>query len=161
MKHKIGAFRAYADEDRYQLEVNRHDGYGAANSTCVHAQQYVEKMIKEKIVEFGGDPPRTHNLLSLMSELEAMSGYEAPPDIIFCMSTLNGYYFNLRYPDKTIIKASPEMAEVAHEYAEAIVSWLESCVPDGHSNQKLKEKRDHRSMRERIANRMAGSKRSQ
>lgn len=32
-------------------------------STCMHAQQYAEKMIKEKYVElFDSEPDRTHNL---------------------------------------------------------------------------------------------------
>lgn len=128
MKHKVGAFRAYAEVDRDQLEVNARDGYrSTANSSCVHAQQYVEKMIKEKIVEFGGDPPRIHNLVSLMAEFEATSGIQAPEDIQLCLSTLNSYYFEMRYPDEDIVIATTEMAEIAHEYANATVAWLETC----------------------------------
>ena len=128
MKHKIGAFRAYAEIDRDQLEVNARDGYkSTANSSCVHAQQYVEKMIKEKIVEFGGVPPRIHNLVSLMTEFEKISGIIAPDDIQLYLSTLNSYYFEMRYPDEGIVIASTEMAEIAHGYASYTVAWLESC----------------------------------
>lgn len=129
MKHKVGAFRTYAEVDRDQLEVNARDGYkSTANSSCVHAQQYVEKMIKEKIVEFGGDPPRIHNLVSLMTVFEELSGIQAPNDIQLYISTLNSYYFEMRYPDDGIVIATTEMAEIAHEYADSTVAWLESCV---------------------------------
>ena len=128
MKHKIGAFRAYAEIDRDQLEVNARDGYrSTANSSCVHAQQYVEKMIKEKIVEFGGDPPRIHNLVSLMAEFERISGIQAPDDVQLYLSTLNSYYFEMRYPDEDIVIATTDMAEIAHEYADSTVAWLETC----------------------------------
>ena len=137
MKHKVGAFRAYAEIDRDQLEVNARDGYkSTANSSCVHAQQYVEKMIKEKIVEFGGDPPRIHNLVSLMTEFEKTSGITVPDDIQLYLSTLNSYYFEMRYPDEGIVIASTEMAEIAHEYAYYTVAWLESCdskIINGHN----------------------------
>ncbi len=125
MRYKVGAFRIEADEDLNQMEVNRKDGYSTPKSTCVHAQQYVEKMLKEKIVELGDDqPPPIHNLNSLLSIVEEMQGCEAPEDISIYASTLNSYYIHMRYPGPTPAEATPEMAEVAHSYAISVVAWL-------------------------------------
>ncbi|MBE6519468.1 MAG: hypothetical protein E7Z70_08075 [Thermoplasmata archaeon] len=45
------------------MEFNASNGFQPAMSTCMHAQQYAEKMIKEKYVElFDSEPDRTHNL---------------------------------------------------------------------------------------------------
>ena len=51
MKVKKGDFEKFALEDLSQMEYNSKNGFEQASSTCMHAQQYAEKMIKGKIVE--------------------------------------------------------------------------------------------------------------
>jgi len=49
MKLKKGDFKKFALEDLKQMEYNSKNGFEQAKSTCMHAQQYVEKMIPEDI----------------------------------------------------------------------------------------------------------------
>ena len=75
MRPNKGAYRLDAEEDLEQLIYNKKDGFGLAKSSCVHAQQYVEKMIKDKIVDFDVDPQKSHDLITLLFKLSDVVVY--------------------------------------------------------------------------------------
>jgi hypothetical protein len=71
MKLEPGDFAGFAEEDLEQMEYNARDGFRLARSTCMHAQQYAEKMIKDRIVQIDSDePPKTHDLVVLLRILK-------------------------------------------------------------------------------------------
>ena len=47
MRFEVGDYRNFAQVDLRQLEINKIHGFEFVESTCIHTQQYVEKMIKE------------------------------------------------------------------------------------------------------------------
>ena len=57
------------------MGINEIHGFEPVESTCVHAQQYVEKMIKEKLVELGQNPRFDHDSSMIFGYL-LDSGYE-------------------------------------------------------------------------------------
>lgn len=131
MKYERGAFRANAEEDYNQLLYNRQDSFRLAKSSCTHAQQYVEKIVKEKFVEIGEDPPRIHDISVLLKRLSDVSAIEID-DILIKASTLSNYYVALRYPDPFPMYVSQEDAEDAFEWACEIVGWIEHNICTDH-----------------------------
>lgn len=134
MKHKVGEFRSKAEIDLRQILRNEPYGYDPYESTCVHAQQYAEKMLKEALVILGRDPNFIHSLETLVGEVSDASGIDAPSDIVMYASTLDQYYINVRYPSRTSVYVDAEVAEEAFLYAKAIVEWSESIVRTSKSN---------------------------
>ena len=50
MRPEKGAFRRFAESDLEQMESNAMNGFQPALSTCMHAQQYAEKMLKAHLI---------------------------------------------------------------------------------------------------------------
>lgn len=65
------SFYAYAQSDLQQMEINKEHGYIPYSNTCVAAQQYVEKMLKDKLQDFEDFPPKTHNIHVLMRHCQS------------------------------------------------------------------------------------------
>ena len=125
MRYKVGDFRSFAEEDLAQLKLNRQFGFELGKSSCVHAQQYAEKMIKEKTVELGEDPRFDHNLVTLLNVLSEI-GMEISEDLYLKSSVLTSYYIAARYPGSTEVEFNPETAEEAYSYALEIGEYMES-----------------------------------
>ena len=75
MRFEVGDYRNFAQVDLRQLEINKIHGFEFVESTCIHTQQYVEKMIKEKLVELGQNPRFDHDSSMIFGYL-LDSGYE-------------------------------------------------------------------------------------
>ncbi len=125
MRYEVGDYRRFAEVDYRQLEINKQHGFEPAESTCIHSQQYVEKMIKEKLVQFGQDPRFDHDLSVLLSLLSD-AGVKISEDILMKASILSGYYLAARYPGTKKLEFGEETAEEAYNSAMEIVSFLDS-----------------------------------
>ena len=115
MKLEKGDFARYAEVDREQMEVNARNDFRPAGSTCVHAQQYVEKMLKAKLLEKGIQYPRKHDLVSL---LELFDDKEMLDRHIEDAANLSDYATAFRYERRV---PSVEEMEAAFISAQSIV----------------------------------------
>ena len=131
MKPDIGSFRDFARADLEQMEYNAKNGFQPALSTCMHAQQYAEKMLKEKYVElFGREPQRTHNLKTLLGYI-LPNDYDIDEDIIMKAGILSNYYMASRYPDfGGADEIDEEAAEEAYMWSLEIVEFIGAIGKD-------------------------------
>ena len=134
MRPNKGAYRLDAEEDLEQLLYNKKDGFRLAKSSCVHAQQYVEKMIKDQIVDFDVDPQKRHALITLLFKLSDVSSTKIDENILFLAGSLSHFYISLRYPCPDPVMASPEDAENAFEWAMEIVEWIDKNIKSNDNN---------------------------
>ena len=113
------------------MEFNASNGFQPAMSTCMHAQQYAEKMIKEKYVElFDSEPDRTHNLKILIGQI-LPEDYKVDADIILKAGMLSSYYMASRYPDYGGTKEiTEEAAEEAYRWSLEIVGFIDRIHRD-------------------------------
>ncbi len=131
MKLEPGDFAGFAEEDLEQMEYNAKDGFRLARSTCMHAQQYAEKMIKDRIVQIDSDePPKTHDLVVLLRILKPSDG-EIDEDILHKASILTYYYMGSRYPDFDVKEEMTEdAAEEAYRWSLEIVDYISRIIKD-------------------------------
>jgi len=113
------------------MEFNASNGFQPAMSTCMHAQQYAEKMIKEKYVElFDSEPDRTHNLKILIGQI-LPEDYKVDADIILKAGMLSSYYMASRYPDYGgTEEITEETAEEAYRWSLEIVGLIDRIHRD-------------------------------
>ena len=135
MKLEKGDFARYAEVDREQMEVNARNDFRPAGSTCVHAQQYVEKMLKDKIVElFDEEPLKTHDLLVLLRAILPDIG-AVDDSTLHKVSILTSYYMASRYPDVGLDDDwSEETAEEAYTWSKEIVEFIGRISRDESGN---------------------------
>jgi len=138
MKYKIGQYRRFAEDDFKQLEINMGEGFAPYQSTCVHAQQYAEKMLKEKQVEFGMDPRFEHNLVTILNEL-SVNGLPITEDIYSKASILSNYYMTARYPGYKDLEFGEETAAEAYQYSLDIVGYIDMFFMDEGGNICMRE----------------------
>lgn len=62
----IESLRLSAEEDLWTAELVRDSDDEKTRIICFHLQQYVEKMIKAKLLEIGVQYPKKHDLVSLL-----------------------------------------------------------------------------------------------
>ena len=131
MKLEKGSFLEFAKADLDQMEFNAINGFQPALSTCMHAQQYAEKMIKEKHVElFGTEPERTHNLKTLIGHI-LPEDCEIDADLILKAGMLSSYYMASRYPDYGgTEEITEETAEEAYRCSVEIVEFIDKIRKD-------------------------------
>ncbi len=93
----------------------------------MHAQQYVEKIIKDKIVElFGIEPEKTHNLRVLLASV-IPDGYDIDLDLMLKAGILSDYYVATKYLDYAVLsEITVESAEEAYQWSLEIVSFVDS-----------------------------------
>ena len=128
MKHKPGDYLSFALNDLEQMDINRLQGFKPLVSTCYHAQQYAEKMMKEGLVRLKINPPQTHDLTALLKLFPENS---IPEDIFLYASVLNPYMVTARYP--TTVRPSDfstELAEEAYDFAILIGKWIFSMIDE-------------------------------
>jgi len=92
-----------------ELRVRRLPNYDAC---CFHAQQCAEKYLKAFLVSRKVEPPRTHNLVDLLTMSVAQD--EALELIRGALELLNAYAVDIRYPGESATK------EEAREAAKAM-----------------------------------------
>lgn len=91
---------------------------------CFHAQQAAEKSVKAVLIHFGIAHDRTHNLRTLISQVQAV---RAVPDDVIESVGLSDYAVAMRYPgEREPIEEDEYLTSVA--IAERVVCWAESIV---------------------------------
>lgn len=128
MMYELGSFRRMAESDLAQMELNRNRGLSPYPSTCFHAQQYAEKVAKDRIVDFGATPKKTNDVVSLMRTLCRLAGVDAPEWAVEDATLLNGCYLRCVRPEAGR-DVSAEDAEQACEAALRLVAWMDSLGP--------------------------------
>lgn len=118
--------REWINRARSNLALARNRVTGAyLEDYCFNAQQAAEKAIKAVMVLRDIEFPYTHDLVRLMSMLEA-SG-ETIPDPVRRSAVLTRYSAQTRYPSLDEPVTEPEYAE-AIATAEAVLRWAEDRI---------------------------------
>ena len=126
MKYKCGKYKEKAQSDYEQMVQNKQFDFFPYIPTCTHAQQYAEKMAKEKLVELGINPDHIHKITVLLTELSNLTQIDVPARLIEGAAKLDIYYFSTRYPSENMIIVGQETAEEAFTISVEIVEWIES-----------------------------------
>ena len=58
---------------RDRIGVNRRSGLGSYAGTCYHCQQYAEKILKQKLRDFGAENVQSHTLMILAGDLALLN----------------------------------------------------------------------------------------
>lgn len=138
-EHPFGPFIA---DDLKQIRLNAKTEDGPHALTCYHAQQYVEKVLKDVIWQYTGVMESGHNMIGLMDILGGILEERGimdtdDPDFVamrrLC-SKLGPYNKNTRYPPASPfderITFDERTAREAVGMAEAIVAWLDTVELD-------------------------------
>lgn len=126
--YNSGLFYRRAIDDLRTLELLVANDFEPPNTVCFHSQQYIEKLVKEKMAQKKIPVPKNHNITVLLNILHEDTGVFVPDDITFAAATLESLYLISRYPDDDgeTIDLTVEAAEQAYEYAMIIADWLET-----------------------------------
>lgn len=132
MPFKNISFKPYIKNDRRQLEVNQSCDYESYAGTCVYAQQTAEKVLKQKLLDFGAENTYTHSLMQLAKNLAFLADYNlngrGTHDLRDALKDLSGLYIPCRYPveDQDDLEVTRELAAKSVEQCEIIVEWVDS-----------------------------------
>ena len=94
---------------------------------CFHLQQAAEKAVKAVLVSHGIDPPRTHNIGTL---LDRLSGDMPTPPSAEAIGDLSRFAAVTRYPGSYEPITEEHYREALH-LAEAVVRWAEEVIGRG------------------------------
>lgn len=135
-------FGPYIADDLKQIRLNAKTEDSPHALTCYHAQQYVEKVLKDVIWQFTGVMESGHNMVGLMDILGGILEERGimdtdDPDFVamrrLC-SKLGPYNKNTRYPPASPfderITFDERTAREAVGMAYAIVAWLDTVELD-------------------------------
>lgn len=103
-----------AENDIKTIENNLKSDDPPTDMICFHAQQAIEKYLKVALIYHGTNPPRTHDLIKLMSTLVGFF-----PDLRQheeALEEVNAYGAEIRYPD-IFYMPSMEEAQFAFDLA--------------------------------------------
>lgn len=124
-------YRRFACFERDQIDVNVDADYRAYAASCYHAEQYAEKVIKDRLWCFKSEFYRIHKLSVLATDLALCYGIkESDPvmkDILERCYNLDDLYQRSRYPSYSEKKEkvfNRRIAERAVSDAEYIVAWV-------------------------------------
>lgn len=112
----VESLRASAEEDLWTANLVKDKDDEKTRIICFHLQQYVEKMLKAKLLEKGIQYPRKHDLVSL---LELFDNKEILDKHIENAANLSDYATAFRYERRV---PSIEEMETAFTSAHSIVS---------------------------------------
>lgn len=112
----VESLRASAEEDLWTANLVKDRDDEKTRIICFHLQQYVEKMLKAKLLEKGIQYPRKHDLVSL---LELFDNKEILDKHIENAANLSDYATAFRYERRV---PSIEEMETAFTSAHSIVS---------------------------------------
>lgn len=116
--NEASVMRAKAEDDLSAAEYLMNCDKGLTSIICFHFQQYVEKMIKVKLIESDVKYPKTHDLVELLGNLPdktILEKFSEKASLLTVFSVL------MRYDGES---PSVEMMEDSHIYALEIVSAL-------------------------------------
>ena len=136
-RFKTHLYQRFIAFEKEQISVNEsklHRNYAA---TCYHAEQYAEKVLKEKLWLFRERFFKTHSLVFLARDLA--SCYGIPSDdtefrkVLESCYSLDDLYQKSRYPSTVDSKNrtfSEKVARKAIVDADFIVKWVKSLNGD-------------------------------
>ena len=120
MKHETREWVEKAEADYAtclrEWEVRKNPNYDAV---CFHAQQFVEKYLKARLVEAGVIPPKTHDLEILLKLCFPLEPLWQP--FMDGFKELSVYSVLFRYPGE---KATRSEAKIAAEYCKKVRKTL-------------------------------------
>ena len=117
----VESLRASAEEDLWTANLVKDRDDEKTRIICFHLQQYVEKMLKAKLLEKGIQYPRKHDLVSL---LELFDNKEILDKHIENAANLSDYATAFRYERRI---PSIEEMEAAFTSAQSMVSDI-NCL---------------------------------
>lgn len=144
----MGMFKPFIRFERRQLDVNERNGYESYAGTCFHAHQYAEKVLKDKLLEFGARNIRVHRTYSLFEDLVFLIGDDAASPrysrLMDACHTLDRVYGSSRYPGENHYLPDDFTEGFAREICDeayAIVGWASSLSPPRDSDGRRELKR--------------------
>jgi HEPN domain-containing protein len=129
MKNKTGGWMFFADKDMLMAKAV----VGNAELTggvAFHCQQAIEKYLKAYLSEHDKEVRKTHDLLSLYSEVKSVHDWNLDEDML---KTISDIYIELRYPVNIGIKPdgllpSIEEAQSYWEFAQKVEDVFRSLI---------------------------------
>ncbi len=119
---EVSAWIDKAERDLRMAKLAMTDANPMPDQACFHAHQVVEKGLKALMVASGLEVPRSHNLIYLLGQLEAL--YPALLDHEQQASQLTAYGVSPRYPS-WLAEETAEEASEAIDAAESLLAQLE------------------------------------
>jgi HEPN domain-containing protein len=111
-----------ASVDWKLITLMRSNDYVPYEGMCFHCQQYLEKVLKAKLLELGIDPPWTHDLVKLAEMLPRSKTAET---IAKKATIFQTYGVDIRYPSLVPSHApSEEEAIEAYDVAVEIFTMI-------------------------------------
>lgn len=130
-------YRRFIGFERNQISVNMSREYQDYAATCYHAEQYAEKVLKDKLWLFRERFFKTHSLAFLAKDLASCYGIQSDDDdfrkVLERCHSLDDLYQKSRYPSTVDSKNrvfSEKVAQKAVKDAEFIVGWVHSLKGD-------------------------------
>ena len=136
-RFKKHPYRRFISFEKNQIDINSGKGYKNFAATCYHAEQYAEKVIKDRLWLFRDGFFKTHRISFLVKDLA--SCYYIPSDdrdflkILDKCYSLENLYMRSRYPSTVDSKNqvfSRKVAAKAVKDANDIVEWVHSLKND-------------------------------
>jgi HEPN domain-containing protein len=112
-----------ADEDIFTAKILLNHDYIYPRSICFHCQQSAEKYLKAYLIYFDLDVIKTHDLSSLINQLQGKD--ETILELINIASVLTPYAVSIRYPDDFDLITEDEARE-AYQLAVTIKDYVQS-----------------------------------
>lgn len=121
----VRQWRAKAESDWNTVEILLASDRCPPDAVCFHCQQFVEKLLKALLTQYGVEAPRTHDLRRLIQVLQPfaaeISQFEDRCDDL----TVHGV--QSRYPDDWVEITSSEMTQavaLSREIGDALKNFL-------------------------------------
>lgn len=114
----------FAENDYSYFNANYEEGR-VANNMAAEAQNACEKYLKHIIEQYDVNNElnhtgvlRTHNLQTLINYLKDEMNIQISNEEESCITCINGYYFDTRYPGDSSVFATRSMIEKCHKALE-------------------------------------------
>ena len=123
---QYNVWRGYAYEDLYQAtQIDKRNSI-AFKYACGHLHLAVEKALKALLIYHGVNPPFTHDLIILVSELK---NYEVFTDAVNNVSDLMAFAPSSRYPSNDDLDITIDDYNYYLKVATDIVEWVGDRLP--------------------------------
>ncbi len=96
------------------------------DTVCFHCQQAAEKLLKAALIVSGQHPPRAHDLMILLENIQA--DYLDVEQLRDPLAILMPYAIEIRYPDDWFMPSSEDARE-ARDMAGQVLDWVRKTFP--------------------------------
>lgn len=126
-------FTRFVSYEKKQLSVNKNAGYQCYAGTCYHAEQWAEKAIKEKMVEYSISYSKTHSVGKLVTTLANRKQLDKNDvkytEALCAGQMLDDIYKQVLYPSEDVNQTkriTRKKAEDSEAAAKTVITWLAS-----------------------------------